>query len=289
MRFIVILTLSLVVVTKLIGHREAKAHPSALTKQLSKGGYVINIPLGQAGPLTSKSEVSGQNQLLDFKMAEAGWLTQYSAIHKEVSQIIQSKKKAILESAQSLFREFPKSALLPYRLYVEELKMFSPADPDIVSVRMKLYTYTGGAHGGSHYYSWNYSLKKQQFLSLRDIFPISDYCAELKAVGLKPLFQKKPLEECFKPVSNLDSAIKGSKEFLNLVVHIRELLFENQKQGDEYDKHRKRDILRGTMKHKHFQIWNLKGRQIQFIFPEYQVGSYSAGAFLLHLPLNIRS
>ena len=281
----------------------------------SKNGYVIQIPPGQARPLP-KGSLSEQNRLLDFKMVKAPWLSKYPVLHKKVSQLIQTKKQAILEDARSLSKEFPKSALLPYRLYVEEIKRFSPKDPDIVSLRIKLYTYTGGAHGGTQYHSWNYninqtgfekgaasvifssynkdlkheksnqtSIKSQKFLSLHDLFPISDYCAQLVMVGRKPLFQKKPLKACQPPANQTTANIIGSESLLNIIIQAQDILFAFRKQGNEYDRHIKGDILRGTIKAKHFKIWNVHEDKIVFLFPEYQVGPYSAGSFEVFISL----
>ena len=279
----------------------------------SQKGYVVNIPPGQALPIP-REEKSEKNQLIHFKMTKAPWLSQYPSIQKEVTKIIQDQKQEILKTAKDLFQEFPKSSLLPYRLYVEELKLFIPKrhdfsatckskhlgplnskseerfkchwyNKDIVSVRMRLYTYTGGAHGGSQYYSWNYNTKSQQFLSLRDMFPISDYCAKLTMVGRKPFFQKQPLPECLKPSINQGEEIKGSEEFLNTIIQTQDILFAFRKQGNEYDRYIKGDILRGTIKAKHFKIWNVHEDKIVFLFPEYQVGPYSAGSFEVFVPL----
>ena len=281
----------------------------------SKNGYVIQIPPGQARPLL-KGSLSEQNRLLDFKMVKAPWLSKYPVLHKKVSQLIQTKKKAILEDARSLSKAFPKSALLPYRLYVEEIKHFSPKDPDIVSLRIKLYTYTGGAHGGTQYHSWNYNIKSQKFLSLSDLFPISDYCAQLVMVGRKPFFQKKPLKACQHPANQIKTNINqtgfekgaslgvfssynkdmkpensnkigiiGSESLLNTIIQAQDILFAFRKQGNEYDRHIKGDILRGTIKAKHFKIWNVHEDKIVFLFPEYQVGPYSAGSFEVFIPL----
>ena len=253
------------------------------SKKRQEKGYVIQISPGQAHPLP-KFALSEQNQFMDFKMVKATWLSKYLVLHKKVTQIIESEKKEVLGEAKLLFQEFPKSALLPYRLYVEELKLFSPVNADIVSVRMRLYTYTGGAHGGSQYYSLNYSLKEKKFLSLQDIFPISNYCAKLIMVGLKSLFQKQPLDRCQKPTPS-QKEIVGSEEFLNLIISLRELLWTFRKQGNKYDKYVKQDILRGTSEKKHFKIWNLQKGKIVFLFPEYQIGPYSAGSFEVFIPL----
>ena len=174
------------------------------------------------------------------------WLEQALQIKTSAEQIIQEKRREILAGAESLFQEFPHSALLPYRLYVTEMRRFPCKDPDIVSARMILYEYTGGAHGGNHYYSWNWSRKRKKFLSLSDVLSPSQF--ELVAD------------------------------------QVRKALFESQKLGDGYDKYRKDQIQRGASKKEDFKIWNLHENGIRFVFPEYQVASYAAGRFEVFVP-----
>ena len=169
-------------------------------------------------------------------------------IQKEVEQIVKKNKEEIQKEAEKLFQEFPQSVLLPYKLHIEELKLFKPHNKDIVSVRMTAYIYTGGAHGGKNYYSWNWNKKKKKFLSLGEIINL--------------------------------------KQFELLVRQVRQTLFARQKQNDEYDKQRKAHIKRGTSKKEDFKIWNLKQKGIVFMFPEYQVASYAAGSFEVYIPLN---
>ena len=187
--------------------------------------------------------------LLDFKSAQqASWLGKYPVIQQKVEKIIKKQKKDVMEDAESLFQEFPRSGLLPYKLHIRELKLFTHDNQDVVSVRMAVYTYTGGAHGGTDYYSWNWSKKEKKFLSLDEVI--------------------------------------SPEQFTSLVEQARHTLFDRQKQNDEYDKHRKAHIQRGTSNKKDFKIWNFKQNGIVIIFPEYQVGSYAAGIFEVFVSLS---
>ena len=190
---------------------------------------------------------AGKRQLLDFRRARAPWLKPYPMMETEIEKVIKEGKEEIKKSAEDFFKEFPRSPLLPYKFYVEELKLFPFHDRDIVSVRMVTYTYTGGAHGGKNYYSWNWSKAKKKFLSL-------------------------------------DEAI-SPEQFAALVRQVRQTLFSKEKQGDEYDKHRKAHIQRGTSSKEDFKIWNFDREGIVFVFPEYQVASYTAGSFEIYTPL----
>lgn len=189
-----------------------------------------------------------KRELLDFKPTQAPWLEQYPVIQQEVKKNIEEKKESITKDAEELFREFPHSVLLPYKFYVEELKLFKPDNQDIVSVRMVTYAYTGGAHGGKNYYSWNWKKTKKKFLSLDEVI--------------------------------------NPKQFALLVKQTRDILFTKQKQNDEYDEHRKSHIQRGTSKKEDFKIWNLDRNGIVFVFPEYQVASYAAGSFEVYMTLD---
>ena len=189
-----------------------------------------------------------KRQLVDFKEVSTPWLIQYPAIKKEVEKIIEENKKSITKDAKEVFKEFPLSSLLPHKLYITELRLFKPYNQDIVSVRMVIYTYTGGAHGGKDYYSWNWSKIKNKFLSLDEVIT--------------------------------------SKQFEALAKQTRKILLKKQKQDDKYDEYRIAHIRRGASRKKDFKIWNFDKNGIIFVFPEYQVASYAAGSFEVSIPLD---
>ena len=226
---------------------------------LAKGGLhstakvtVTNLPPEDVAPLQAEAFPLGEKpKLLHFKPwdMEGGqmlWLNQAPVIKASAEGIVQGKRREILKSAESFFQEFPHSAFLPYRLYVTEMRRFPFRDPDIVSARMTLYTYTGGAHGGSHYYNWNWSKRRKRFLSLSEALP--------------------------------------SGKFEIVADRVRKALFESQKLGDGYDKYRKAHIQRGASTTEDFKIWNFHENGIRFVFPEYQVASYAAGRFEVFVP-----
>ena len=189
-----------------------------------------------------------QRKLFDFKRDDISWLKQYPEVQKEVQKVIEEGKRDTQEDAQSLFREFPESNLLPYKFYVEEVKLFSHGRLNIVSIRMTVYYYTGGAHGQRNYYSWNWSKTEKKFTSLDEVI--------------------------------------SSDKFEKLVKHTRRILFEKQKQDDEYDKQRKTNIQEGVSQPEDFKIWNFDRDGITFTFPEYQTASYIAGSFEVYIPLD---
>lgn len=194
------------------------------------------------------NSIQKKRQLIDFKTKQIPWLKQYPMIQQRVDQIIKEYKKDITQDAKSLHQEFPRSVLLPYKLHIRELKLFTHDNQDIVSVRMAVYTYTGGAHGRTDYYNWNWSRKEKKFLSLDEVIT--------------------------------------SKQFTALVKQVRHTLFERQKKNDKYDKHRRAHIQRGTSEKTDFKIWNFKQNGMVIVFPEYQVASYAEGIFEVFVSLN---
>ena len=209
-------------------------------------GFVINTPPLSAVPSVKKTTTEGKRILLDFQEVSAPWLNEYPFIKKEVEKIVQTEKQNIEKEAKDLFKEFPHSALLPYQFYVKELKLFQPNNKDIISVRMKTYSYTGGAHGGSQWYTWNYSQKNKKFLTLDEVL--------------------------------------NSKQFMQVKERARKLLFKKEKRGNNFDKFIKKDIEWGTKEKKDFKIWNWDKNHFVVVFPEYQVASYAAGIFEVHIP-----
>ena len=213
---------SKVIIEKIVSEKKTakdfikKIHPTLLEVRLEN--TTPNSPAKQI-----------KRPLVDFKPGQTSWLEKYPMIQKEVKQIIEKYKKEIKKSAEDLFQEFPNSVLLPYKLYIEEVKEFKPNNPDILSVRMIVYTYTGGAHGRKSYYSWNWNKQKKFFLSLDEVIT--------------------------------------SEQFATLVKHTRDMLFEQQKKGNKYDKHRKTHIQRGVSKKKISKYGILTGMELYLFFP----------------------
>lgn len=194
------------------------------------------------------SEAPPQRKIFDFQDVSAPWLDRHPYIKTEVEKIIKAQKQEIQQSAKATFKEFPHSVLLPFKLHIKELKRFRPDNSNLVSVRLKIYTYTGGAHGGNQYYSWNWNRKEKRFLSLRQYV--------------------------------------NPTQFKALAEQTRMILFEMQGQGDQYDKSRKSHIHRGTSTIEDFKIWNFHQNGIMFVFPAYQTGSYAAGDFETFISLS---
>ena len=189
-----------------------------------------------------------KRQLFDFKPAQAPWLEKYPPIQQEVEKILKKQKEDITKDAEELFQEFPTTALLPYSLYVQELKLFKHNQKGIVSVRLATRIYTGGAHGNYFYYSWNWDRQKNKFISLDEVV--------------------------------------SPEQFTNLVKQVRESLIKQRTKKYEYDKEMQVQIERGTSEKKDFKVWNFKRDGIEFTFPEYQVASFAEGRFEVFVSLD---
>ena len=187
-----------------------------------------------------------KRQQVDFTATLAPWLEEYPIIQQEVEKIINNKKEEITKSAEGLFQEFPNTVLLPFELQVKELKLFKHDRQDIVSIRMAIRIYTGGAHGNKFYYSWNWDRQKNNFISLNELIT--------------------------------------PEQFQTLIKYVRHVLSE--KQSQHYDHFLKSWIERGTSKEEDFKVWNFEKDGIEVTFPEYQVGPFAAGHFEVFAPLD---
>ena len=82
----------------------------------------------------------------------------------------------------------------PYKLQVKDLKLFRHDKQDIVSVRMVIRIYIGGAHGNKFYYSWNWDRRRNKFISLNEIITPEQFQALIKHAGYV-IFEKRKQKE----------------------------------------------------------------------------------------------
>ena len=95
--------------------------PELQTVAVKKSNIIKKIVAKKTPKMSASAK---KRQLLDFRsvQVQASWLKLYPLIEREVNKIIKNYKKEIAKDAEKLFQEFPSSALLPYKVYVEELK-----------------------------------------------------------------------------------------------------------------------------------------------------------------------
>ena len=191
----------------------------------------------------SSSSKQPKPRWLDFKSAPAPWLKRYPTIQKEVEKIIQSKKRKMIKYA----KEFHHPSRLPFELHIKEIKLFQPDNQDIVSLRLHMSIHSGGFHGSEQYRSWNWSKKKQKFLSLDEWITPPQFSALVKQA--RQILDKQ------------ETSHLGDDE-----------------EGRWYKKMSKKKIREGTSKKEDFKIWNLHKKGIIILFEEYQVAPYAAGS-----------
>jgi len=213
--------------------------------------YVIDKTAVRGTTQTISKKVNSQQtkrQLFDFEPIPAPWLDEYPFIQQEVEKIISNKKEEIKKDAEELFREFPTTALLPFKLQIKELKLFKHDKQDIVSIRMAIRAYTGGAHGNKFYYSWNWNKRKKKLVPLNEIITF--------------------------------------EQFQTLIKQVRNIIFKRRKKNNEYDQYLPKEIQKGTSTEEDFKVWNFERNGIVITFPEYQVASFAEGHFEIFVSLD---
>ena len=87
-------------------------------------------------------------------------------VNEEISRLIDSLQndlKAQLNQYLQKAREMKEEPMIPFELEVKDSVFM--ADRHYISVRLAVYTLTGGANGLTEYYAVNYSLKDKKFLN----------------------------------------------------------------------------------------------------------------------------
>ena len=94
--------------------------------------------------------------------------------------------------------------MIPFELEVKDSVFM--ADRHYISVRLAVYTLTGGANGLTEYYAVNYSLKDKKFLNSRRCILNYDRSAEIDKQIQRNF--KNP-ENCFSEVPTLANVSSG--------------------------------------------------------------------------------
>ena len=173
-----------------------------------------------------------------FKTVETNWLKAHPEIHKELKEIIDSERKEIKEQAENYQKNFPNSKILPFKLNLETLTEFNKEDSSLVSVRARVYIFTGGVHGMFYHVSWNWDQKQKRFLSLSDYIKTEAQFNKIKADVKKAIWQNK----------EMDPSMKNENWF-----------------------------EKGLTKLEDINTWNIDKDKLIIIFDPYQMAPYSAG------------
>ena len=121
-------------------------------------------------------------------------------VNEEISRLIDSLQndlKAQLNQYLQKAREMKEEPMIPFELEVKDSVFM--ADRHYISVRLAVYTLTGGANGLTEYYAVNYSLKDKKFLNSEGILNY-DRSAEIDKQIQRNF--KNP-ENCFSEVPTL--------------------------------------------------------------------------------------
>ena len=121
-------------------------------------------------------------------------------VNEEISRLIDSLQndlKAQLNQYLQKAREMKVEPMIPFVLEVKDSVFM--ADRHYISVRLAVYTLTGGANGLTEYYAVNYSLKDKKFLNSEGILNY-DRSAEIDKQIQRNF--KNP-ENCFSEVPTL--------------------------------------------------------------------------------------
>lgn len=130
----------------------------------------------------------------------------------QIALFIQNLEDSVQSSATQLFNDLKRQNIpLPswkYSFYVTDSVFM--ATTEFISLRLTVYTFTGGAHGMTQFYAFNFDIKNQQLISSREILKESNP-EEINQL-LKNHF-KNP-EGCFStdPTAEKASTINLSKD-----------------------------------------------------------------------------
>ena len=121
-------------------------------------------------------------------------------MNEAISRLIDSLQndlKAQLNEYLQKAREMKEEPMIPFELDVKDSVFM--VDRHYISVRLAVYTLTGGANGLTEYYAVNYSLKDKKFLSPEGILNYD------KSVEIDKQIQRnfKNPENCFSEVPTL--------------------------------------------------------------------------------------
>ena len=122
------------------------------------------------------------------------------AVNEAISRLIDSLQndlKAQLNEYLQKAREMKEEPMIPFELDVKDSVFM--VDRHYISVRLAVYTLTGGANGLTEYYAVNYTLKDKKFLSPEGILNYD------KSVEIDKQIQRnfKNPENCFSEVPTL--------------------------------------------------------------------------------------
>lgn len=121
-------------------------------------------------------------------------------VNERVKQLVDSLQNDLKSQLKEYLQEAQEAKIepmIPFTLDIQD-SIFM-ADAHYISLRMVVFTLTGGANGLTEYYAFNYSIKQDKFLSPEDILNYS------KSAEIDKQIQKnfKNPDNCFSDVPTL--------------------------------------------------------------------------------------
>lgn len=130
-----------------------------------------------------------------FSSADAALNKSCEVLNREIKKFVNGLQDSLMANATEFFRAIEADKMERpvwiYELQVED-SVFMATD-QYISVRLMTYTFTGGAHGMTNFYTFNYDVKNQKLLSNHEVLNYA-HEAQINA-QLKANF-KNP-ENCF--------------------------------------------------------------------------------------------
>ncbi|MDR2130785.1 MAG: DUF3298 and DUF4163 domain-containing protein [Odoribacteraceae bacterium] len=145
-------------------------------KQLWLVGLLVSVVCGCSHPEVnlkiSPVELSAQENNLKLTFTRKVISSADPAVEKQCSLFNEHVNQFVTDLRDSLFNQLPSAeegiaadtnvTPHPYEFWVSDTVF--RATNHYISMRLTVYTYTGGAHGMTYFYAFNYDLRKQQFL-----------------------------------------------------------------------------------------------------------------------------
>lgn len=89
-------------------------------------------------------------------------------LNRKVGNVLEQVLEEVKSSADEYFAQYEdKNQAVKFELRVEDSVFM--ADSKFISLRLKVYTYKGGAHGGTNFYTYNYDIASQSLLQPEQI------------------------------------------------------------------------------------------------------------------------
>jgi hypothetical protein len=181
----------------------------------------------------------------------------FEEINKGVKQEISNYGQMIEDLANELTEEESKEFTGSRKLYAGAEFNLSFKNEEIFSVKGFLFEYTGGAHGGSNFANYTYSLDETKLLKLRDLFADGYEYVALITATIRTEVEKNP-ENYYEDLSQLEELAQDAEFYISkegLVICLNTYAIAPYSSGPQ-EFLIKAETLKGTLNPKFEKIWN---------------------------------